>query len=287
MLLPLASSVIFVFGALLIRRAADLGVGVWRATFVGNAMSAVFFAPLMLLGGPGQPLSQWWQPVTLAALLVIGQLTSFFAMARGDVTVATPVFGMKTVIVGMLTVVLLGIPLSARLWTAAILSSTSIVLLTLSPGGSRRRIGASLVGGLTAASFFALFDVLVQKWAPRWGAGRLVPMVAILAALMSVAFVPMFSAPLSRIPRAALKPLLGGSVFVSMQAIMLIMSVAVFGDATSVNIVYATRSMWTVVAVWWIGHWFRSTEQGLGLKVLSWRLAGAGLMTVAVVLALT
>jgi len=41
---------------------------------------------------------------------------------------------------------------------------------------------------------------------------------------------------------------------------------------------------WSVVAVWLVGHWFANTEAQLGGQVLRWRLAGAALMTAAIVL---
>jgi drug/metabolite transporter (DMT)-like permease len=284
LLLPLASSVIYVLGALLIRRAADLGVGVWRATFVSNALSALFFSPLLLLGGTGQPLTALWQPVLLACFLVAGQLLGFIALNHGDVTVATPVMGIKTVVVAVLTGLLLDTPVPLRLWIAAGLSSGAIALLSLAPRAHHRRIAFSVGFGLLAATVFSLFDVLVQKWAPVWGTGRLLPLVMTLGALFSVAFIPLFREGLMRTPRAIWRPLLTGCLCVSVQSILLISSVAMFGDATAINIVYSTRSLWTVLIVWQVGHWFRSTEQGLGWHLLGWRLAGAALMTAAVVI---
>jgi drug/metabolite transporter (DMT)-like permease len=276
---------IYVLGALWVRRSADLGVGVWRATFVANALSALFFSPLLLLGGPGQPLSLLWQPSALAALLVTGQLLGFVALTRGDVTVATPVLGLKTVIVASLTALILADAIPRRVWFAAVLSSSAIALLSVGHGGRHRRVAMSLIAGGSAAVVFALFDVLVQKWSPQWGAGRLVPLVMAFSGVFSLSFVPMFNAPLSQIPRPALKPLLTGACCVAIQGIMLIMTIAAFGDVTAVNIVYATRSLWTVLIVWIAGHWFHNAEQRLGANVLTWRLIGAALMTAAVVLA--
>jgi len=42
--------------------------------------------------------------------------------------------------------------------------------------------------------------------------------------------------------------------------------------------------LWSVLAVWWVGHWFRNEEQALGAAVLRSRLAGAGLMLAAIAL---
>ena len=40
------------------------------------------------------------------------------------------------------------------------------------------------------------------------------------------------------------------------------------------------------LAVWLIGHWFQNTEQNLGGEVMGMRLAGAAMMTVAIVVTL-
>lgn len=285
LLLPLASSVIYVFGALLVRRAADLGVGVWRTTFISNTLSAILFLPLTLMGGPGQPWSALWQPALVALFLVAGQTLGFFALSRGDVTVATPVLGLKTVVVAALTPLLLAQAVPARLWIAAAFSTAGIGLLHLSGGGRHRRLLFSVSGAFGAAVAFSAFDVLVQRWSPAWGAGRFVPLVMGLGAVFSLAFVPLFHEPLWRIPRAAWLPLLGGAAGISAQGILLITCVAVFGDATAVNVVYSARSLWMVLVVWSLGHWFQNEEQRLGRRVLAGRLGGAALMTVAVLLA--
>lgn len=286
LLLPLASSVIYVLGALLVRRAADLGVGLWRTTFVSNTLSALLFLPLKLLGGPGQPITHWWQPAVLAALLVLGQTLGFLALTRGDVTVATPVLGIKTILVAVLTPFLLGLPLPQHLWWAAGLSTAGIALLNLSGTGHPQRLGISVAAASGAAVAFALFDVLIQRWSPAWGAGQLIPFVMGLGALFSLAFIPFFREPLRQIPTGSWMPLLGGSACISAQGILLITAVGVFGDSTAINVVYSARSLWMVLAVWSIGHWFHNAEHRLAPGILGSRLAGAVLMTAAIVLAL-
>jgi hypothetical protein len=58
-----------------------------------------------------------------------------------------------------------------------------------------------------------------------------------------------------------------------------------FGEATLVNILYATRGMWTVATVWTVGHWFGNDERGQGHAVMGRRLIGSAVLVGAVVLA--
>jgi hypothetical protein len=104
---------------------------------------------------------------------------------------------------------------------------------------------------------------------------------------MSLAFVPFFKQSLSAVPRVAWPSLAAGATFMGLQSVAFVSGVAVYGDATAMNVVYSVRGVWSVVAVWLIGHWFANTEAQLGGSVFRWRLAGAALMTSAIVLVVT
>lgn len=284
LVLALVSSLLFVSGALCIKRAGTLGAGIRWTNLVTNWATAVLFAPLWCLGGPGQPPSSWWQPVLGAGLLVGGQAVAFLAFHRGDVSVATPVLGIKTVLVAAFTTLVLAQQVSWRLWVAAALSSLAVGLLNWTESSGAARIGRTVGAALGAAGCFALFDVLVQKWAPSWGTGRLLPLLSLAAALLSWGWLPRFWTGEHAVPKAAWPWLLAGGGLMAVQNLVLITTLAVFGEATAVNIVYASRGLWSVVAVWAVGHWFANPEQHLGRRVLVWRLAGAVLMVLAIAL---
>jgi len=282
--LPLASSVVYVTAVLLLKRSAAYGVGVWRTAFVSNVAMGLFFAPLWLLGGAGRPAAELWQPILAGVLFFFGQIFTFKALQGGDVSVVTPVLGLKVVLVAFFSVVLLTEPVPFKWWVAAGLSTVAIALLNRADGRPRGRIGRTVVESALAAACFAATDVLTQKWTPAWGVGRFLPPMFAVVAVLSAGFVPFFSAPLRTVPRAAWPWLLGGSVALAAQAANMAIALGVFGDATAVNIVYASRGLWSVLAVWWVGHWFRNEEQKLGPAVLRSRLTGAGLMLAAIAL---
>lgn len=284
LLIPLASSFGYVAAVLLLKRASAWGVGLWRTTFVSNLAMGVCFAPLWWLGGPGQDAAQLWQPALAGALFIVGQVATFVAI-EGDVSVATPVLGLKILFVALFSTVLLADAVPLRWWFAAAFSSAAIVLLNRgTAGGAHRRIGRTVLAATGAAAAFALTDVLVQKWAPDWGAGRFVPFMFWAVAAFSFAMIPFFRAPLRAVPAAAWRWLGPGAIVLAFQAAGMAVTLAVFGEATAVNIVYSSRGLWSVVAVWLIGHWFHNEEQHLGAGVLRGRLSGAVLMLAAVLL---
>jgi len=302
LLFPFTASLLYIVSALFLKRAQQLGGGVLRTTFVANVAIALVFTALLLMGGKGQPASLLWQPALVAALFVAGQVLAVLALSLGDVSVAAPVLGAKTIFVAWFTTLLLAIHLPWQLWCGAGLSFGAIILLNRVPRPAaaatndtgeqahhehRRRLGQTLFFSLIAAASYALFDVLVQKWAPAWGTGRFLPIMFALSAAMSVVFVPFIREPWHAVPRAAWMPLAAGTFFMALQSFAFVSGIAMFGDATAMNVVYSARGVWSVAAVWLIGHWFANTEGQLGGSILRWRLAGAAVMTSAIVLIVT
>lgn len=284
-LYPTIAALLYAFAAMVLKRSSSLGVGLWRTTFVVNLIAAAMFSLLWLLGGPEVQRDLLWQPGVIALCLFVGQISQFLALEKGDVSVAVPVFGLKVIIVAFLTPILAKEAVGAKLWIAAFLSVAGITFLNQKgTGQAPKNLLITFVAGGIGAVAFAIFDVLVQMWGPTWGAGRLLPCVFWINGILSFGLIFRFSAPLSQVPKQAWKWLSGGGLLLSAQSIIFVGTVAVFGKATSANIVYASRGLISVMLVWMIGHWFMNEEQNLGAAVLRWRLLGAALMLSAIVL---
>lgn len=288
LVLPLLSAVVYVFSALMLKRAADLGADVWRSTRVCNFTIALLFTPLLALGGTIPAPGQLWQPAGVALLFFAGQILNLLALKVGDVSVATPVLGVKVLLVALLTPLVLGQQISAYLWTAAFLSTSAVALLNLNGNHPHHRVGTTTVMALAAALAYALFDMLVQRWSPAWGVGRFLP--------ITMAFVALYSLPLLWAQSAAsptqLKSkrsawLIGGALCLAIQGGMFIYAIAVYKQAAVANILYSSRGLWSVLAVWLIGGWFTNRERHHGKSVLLWRLLGAALLMTAILLVLT
>jgi hypothetical protein len=80
--------------------------------------------------------------------------------------------------------------------------------------------------------------------------------------------------------------LAAGATCFAVQGLMFITSIAIYRHATSANVLYSSRGLWSVVAVWAIGHWFANREQHLGARVLVWRFIGAVLLMAAILMVL-
>jgi drug/metabolite transporter (DMT)-like permease len=284
LLLPFISAVVYVAAALSLKRAADLGADPWRTTRIINYTSAAVSLPLWLLGGTIPSASLWWQPAVAAVLFFTGQVFTLLALSTGDVSVATPVLGVKILLVALLTAVLIGESIGPRLWTAAALSTAAIALLNVSRLHTHKNVGRTiLLAGLGAAAY-ACFDVLVQKWSPVWGTGRFLPIAMTIAAAYSLALHRVgapHTEPSAQSRAAYITWVRAGAVCFALQGLMFISSISIYRQATSANVLYSSRGLWGVVAVWGVGHWFTNREQHLGARVLAWRFVGAILMMAA------
>lgn len=100
--------------------------------------------------------------------------------------------------------------------------------------------------------------------------------------LLSLFTIPFFRAPLRAIPKSAWKWTLSGATIMSLQAFILVFSMGYFKIAAAANIIYATRGIWSIVIIWFIGRFIGNDERTLGANLMLKRLAGASLMLIAV-----
>jgi drug/metabolite transporter (DMT)-like permease len=277
-----------VFGLLILKRAQTQGVTSWTSVILVCWTSAAIFPLLALMGGTMQPLSLLWQPAIVGALFLLGQLLTFLAVHRGDVSIAAPVLGIKVLIVPALTPMFVEGELSPRIWVAAAIAMLGIALVQARDASiDRSRIVASVGFAVLAAVSMTLFDLLIQRWALAWGAGYFLPLAFGFAAVLSLAFLPLADRPRRLKQLNVARPLIWGSILMTFQAIGMTVTLGLFGDATRVNIVYSLRGLWGVLLTWIAAHHYGEGDSIPSHRIMSTRLAGATLIGVAVIVAVT
>lgn len=283
LLIPLACGFFYVVSMLAFKRAGDFGVGVWRTTFIANWACALIFLPVWLRQGFAPvPGTAYWQPAAIAVLFLAGQIFMFLAITRGDVSVATPVMGVKVLLVALFSG-LIGLgAVPFKWWVGASLSVAAVGLLNLRGGGAHRRVGQTVLLTVLSATMYALSDVLVQKWAPAWGQGNFFPPMFFIVGLYSFALLGFARGGLGGIASAAWRWVGLGALCNALTNAGIAITLGIWGNATAVNIVYSSRGLFSVALVWGVGHWFSNAEQHAGRGVLLSRLAGAAAMIGAI-----
>src|ERR1700722_3248824 len=99
MLVPLGSALGYGFAAIMLKRGTD-GAGPWRVNFLTNFVQAALFSLLWIfpVEHPAS-LTNVSHAMLSGAIFFIGQIFTFLAISRGDVSVATPVLGSKVIFV--------------------------------------------------------------------------------------------------------------------------------------------------------------------------------------------
>ena len=288
LLLPFCSSVLVVFGLMYLKRAQQRGVSVWTSMIVVCWSSACVFPVLAFMGGTMQPASQLWQPAIIGGLFLAGQLFTFLAVNRGDLSIAAPVLGIKVLIVPAAASFLVDDELSARVWISAAIAVIGIGFVQAQDRSiERSRIRASVGFALLAACSMTLFDLLIQRWAPAWGAGYFLPIAFGFAAVFSLGFVGFIDLPGELRQHRVVAPLAIGALLMAVQAIGMTLTIGMFGDATRVNIVYSLRGLWGVLLTWVLARRLVEAESVSAHRTMLMRLIGAVLIGVSVVISVT
>jgi drug/metabolite transporter (DMT)-like permease len=226
-----------------------------------------------------------WHAALAGAAFFFGQVFTFLALSRGDVSVATPVLGTKVVFVALFTVALTREPIPPAWWGAAALTVAATWLMGGGKAGRGDGVFArSLAYGLAAAAGFSLTDVFAQKWAPAWGFSHFAPALFATVALLSFSLISQFQESIWSLSGATWRWLAPGALLLTAQAAGVAFAIMNFGAATRVNVLYASRGVWSVAIVWAIGHWFGNEERGHGHWVMARRFCGAVLLLAAIVL---
>jgi drug/metabolite transporter (DMT)-like permease len=283
---PFFSSIVFAIGLLWIKQANERGASAAAVTLVTNACAGIAFTPLWMAGGTLQPWPMWWQPAAVGGLYLLGQICTFLALERGDVSVAAPLLSIKVLLVAVLLTWMDGASHHWSLWTSTFLATAGITIIQRSqPAQATGRVLPSILYALLAAGSYALFDVVVQRWSRTWGTGRLLPLAFWMSGLLSCLAWPWLSRGDFSRPEVR-KPLLLGGFLFAIQSLSIGASIGLYGDAARINIVYSLRGLWGVLLAWVLSRWMVTSESHYRPSVMLWRLFGALLLTLAIVLAI-
>ncbi len=284
---PLFSSFAFVFGITLAKQGISKGASPWTAVFFGNVWLAVICGSVAFAKGAVVPSSAWPQATLVASLFLAGQIFTYLAFQRGDVSVATPVLGLKVLIVALLTIFIAGESVPVRIWTAAALASLGIGLVQASGGtGAAGKRWLTIGLASLAALALSLYDVCLQRTGVEWDSDKFLPVVFLIAALMSLGLLPWVDGPKRLKDLTAGRWIVAGTLLMAVQSLSISYGLATYGDAARMNIVYALRGLWGVVLAWMLSGWLKTNEGSLSKKVMLLRLFGAIVLVSAVIVAL-
>lgn len=280
--LPALSALLYALGAVAFKRALMHGVGSWRTAFVTNWGFAIFSTLLVFTSHGDWPLVPVLVSALAGVLYLFGSLLTFLALQRGDVSLATPVLGLKVIFV-VLFAGFFGMSLTAWDGLAAVLTLFALVLLSLELG-SKKNVLQTIGYGASAAAVYALCDVMLARAAQDMHPARTLFVMTWVCAICSLWLMRRFNGPLFHLRGVALWWLLGGGVLIAIQTAILGGTIAFSGDPSGCNVVYSTRGLWSVIFAAIIARHVGLAEVNVPFKVMILRGVGAALLLAAIVL---
>lgn len=281
--LPLMAAFVYVCATLFIKKAVSGGASAAQVNLWANLAMTLIMQPLWLLA---KTPAGWTGPAICGALFFLGQCFTFAALSRGDVSVATPLMGTKILFISGFAVLLFRVRPSWDWWAAIGLSTLAVVFVTFQP--RRKKIpglAATAAFATAAAAFFGLTDLLVQHWCEPETLASFFALMFIANATLSTAWFFAACRGTSPLPsERARKPLAAGAALLAVQVLLLGIALGLFDNAAATNILYATRSLWSVVLAWAAGRRFASHDAEAGTGVMLLRLSGAVLLFASILL---
>ena len=289
--LPLFASLLYAVGSWGLKLGLRRGARPSMVTALSNLSMAGWSAPLIFFF-PGQPnASGFWGAILAGTALFLGRICAIRALSHGDLSHATPLLGTKTVFVAVLTSLFLDDPITPGLMAGAVLTSLAVTLFSITPTPMskswwpRKFDRPTTFWALLAAFFFALTDIVVQKFARLLGVGWFQPLMFFTLALLTpLLFVSRLRHPSSLqalLPASSRPSTIGGSAVIGFQTSLVILVIGIFGHATATNVVYAARGLWAVLLEGATGGGATANDR----RILILRLTGAALLLAAVALA--
>lgn len=282
---PLLAGIMYAFATMALKRAFECGARGMHSLVLSAVADLLVIGPLFLYSDEPWQWSGIEKPLLVSLFLFFGAVFVLWAIRISDVTVQAPLMGSKILFVAGLAA-LFGIgKVESIWWIAAGMASLAVFMLGLSYGGKRP---THWLGGaactVAACALFALEDVWSQQWAPGFGSYNFLVVVVSGYAISSLALMGFVRGTWRGLSREAWLWLIGGTAVMALQNVIYSLPIVLGGQATVVNILYSSRGLWSIVFVWFMGHWFQNKErQTIGGWHMLERALGAILMFGAIV----
>ncbi len=264
---------LYAAGSLQIKRGLNNGASLRRTVATTNIAMALWSLPLFFVARGDFELFSWLTAMLAGVALFLGRILSVKALEVGDLSIVGPLLGLKTLLVAIFSFATGQSELNTWLWTAAVTATLGVILIQRGPRklSTNRRQAAAYAAG--ASILFAGCDILVVEARSQLGIGWLSPTLFITLALL----IPCLGKISPPAPEAR-KPMYLGSVIMGFQTTFVIFLIGLTGQAVMINIIYASRAIWTVV----IDRLYGRGEDVAAFFI--WRLLGAALLVFSIIL---
>lgn len=259
---PVIAAALYSLSVILVKLAtSDEKLSPTSILVFNNVSMWILFMPSLFTEGGVKDFALVWQPLLVGVFFAMGNFATFLCAHKGEVSLMTPIMGLKILAVLLFSRIIIGMELPHTMIAAGIICCAAVFIM----GYSKRRISSkkewiTFALALWACTSYAACDVFIQKFSPNFSPLSLLCLCNFVLILSTL---PYFGRCWREIRSAGRKNLaLGGAAAALMVAESLFMFFALAGrvSAPLCNILYNTRGIMSVVFVFAIGKYVSGLE---------------------------
>ncbi|MGB0416343.1 MAG: hypothetical protein ACPGKS_05805 [Coraliomargarita sp.] len=236
------AAVLYAIGSLDIKKALARGTDRRAAIAWTNIAMAIWSLPLFFLSRELFTLQGFMLALAAGVALFLGRIFVVKALDVGALSIVGPLLGLKTLFVASFAVILGQVALSPAVWIAVLLASVGMALVQRGPKSKSKAYSRAIFYAVIASLLFASTDILVVEARESLSVGWLMPTLFLTVGLLVPLLGTIPTPPLEG--RANLKR---GSILMGFQTSVVVLAICLTGQAVVVNIIYASRGLWSVV----------------------------------------
>ncbi len=236
------AAVLYAIGSLDIKKALASGTDRRAAIAWTNIAMALWSLPLFFLSKETFTLYGFVLALGAGIALFFGRIFVVKALEIGALSIVGPLLGLKTLFVAIFAVLLGQVALSAGVWIAVVLACIGMALVQRGPQSKCKLYHRAIFYAIIASLLFASTDILVVEARSSLSVGWLMPTLFLTVGLL----VPLLGS-IPKTPEDGQLNLKRGSIVMGFQTSVVVLAICLTGQAVLVNIIYASRGLWSVI----------------------------------------
>ena len=284
-LFPIFAAGLYCVSIMLAKYASRSGTFSGTSVLVmNNILSGLVFIPTIFFEETMPNWSLVWQPLSASCFCAIGNIATFVCAERGEVSLMTPIMGIKIMFVILFARILLDANMPHTITIAGAICCIAVFIMGWSKNSLRtKKLGITLLLSFTACISYAMCDVIMQKYAPNFSRNAMLSLTSVAMPLSIIPFLPRFFKDISRSRKTTLA--IGGMSAGFMIMEMYLMFLSIVGDvgAALCNILYNTRGIMSVVLMFVVGKFVVDMKELSKASALQ-RIVGATMILIAVII---
>lgn len=286
-LYPIFAALCYTLGVIIIKYSSQTkALSATSLLVINNLLSGLVFIPQIFFATKLPELNIVWQPLLAGAFCALGNLTTFICAERGEVSLMTPIMGVKILFVLMFSAMMLHTHLPFSIMLAGALCCIAVFIMGWTKqSGSKGKLFFTIFLAIIACASYAICDVIMQKCAPSFSTKAMLSLTTMPITLSIIPFIPKFFKEVKSTNATAISIGMLSATFLVGESYLMFISITGKVGAALCNILFNTRGVIAIILVYILGRKIAKMQE-LDKTLAIRRTLGATLILVSIFIAL-